>query len=121
MAQLLELSPGRFRLDGDLTLTEVAALARESRRLFPAEARKRAAATGPEVELDLSGVTQTSSAAVALVVDWQARARAAEGRLQLINWPEPMARIARFSNLGDLLGVPAPRDETAQSSDSAVL
>ncbi|EIC22223.1 STAS domain-containing protein [Thiorhodovibrio frisius] len=111
MAQLLELGDGRFRLEGELNLHTVANLARESRRLFP---RRRDQAT-PEpalLELDLAGVTQARSAAVALMLDWLARANSRGSQLRIINWPESMVRIAKFSNLAELLEFPKSPGET---------
>lgn len=101
MARLVELGEGRYRLEGDLNLHSVAELARSATPLFSAPG-----AAGPRLELDLAGVTQSSSAAVALMLDWVARARAAGGSLRIENWPEAMMRIARFSNLAELFGLP---------------
>jgi phospholipid transport system transporter-binding protein len=96
VAELTETAPGRFRIDGDLSLSGVAALARTGRRL--------AAAGGP-VEVDLGGVGQGSSAAVALLLDWTDQVRRAGGTLRFTNWPEPLVRIADFSNVDGLLGI----------------
>jgi ABC-type transporter Mla MlaB component len=106
MAELLELEAGRWRLEGALTLETVAVLTRQSARLFPSR-RDRTRHQEAELELDLAGVTQASSAAVALMLDWLARARSVGCQLRIINWPLSMVRIARFSNLAELLELSA--------------
>jgi phospholipid transport system transporter-binding protein len=119
MASLIDLGDGRFRLEGELNLRTVAALARESGRLFPRR-RARTSAQPPalerDFELDLGGVTQANSAAVALMIDWLARAQSVGTHLRISNWPESMVRIARFSNVADLLNLQAP-PSTTQTPD----
>ncbi|MBK1647536.1 STAS domain-containing protein [Rhabdochromatium marinum] len=116
MARLIELGAGRLRLEGELNLQTVPALAREARHLFPGRQSRRAKqpAAATPLELDLSGVTQASSVAVALMLDWLVRARAAGTSLRILNWPPSMIRIARFSNLAELLDLPASGDQTLQ-------
>ena len=95
-ARLHELGPGRWRLEGELTLDTVAPLAKEGTRL---------AAAGSDCEIDLGGIDQSSSAAVALLLEWQGQVRRAGGRLLLHNAPDALARIAAFSNVDTLLGL----------------
>lgn len=118
MGQLIESGDGRFRLEGELNLQTVADLARESKRLFP---QRRGQRNQPPIslELDLAGITQAKSAAVALMLDWLANADSCGYRLRIINWPEPMIRIARFSNLAELLGLPASTDKKAPATPAA--
>jgi phospholipid transport system transporter-binding protein len=98
-AALKRVAPGRFRVEGDLDLTTVAALARAGRQL----AAGAETAPGP-VEVDLSGV----SAAIALLLEWLEQAAAGGVRLEFRNWPEALVRIADFSNVDALLGVHGP-------------
>jgi ABC-type transporter Mla MlaB component len=94
-AELSERGPGRWRLDGDLALPQVARLA----------ADPPPAADTNGVELDLAGVGRTSSAAVALLLHWQAGLRACGSRLVLINPPRSLYRLAALSNVDGLLGL----------------
>ncbi|WP_408034145.1 STAS domain-containing protein [Thiorhodovibrio winogradskyi] len=114
VARLIEIDEGRFRIEGELNLKSVATLARESSRLFPGQGRRaqfqikqlqRQHSQRETLELDLSGVTRANSAAVALMLDWTARAQAVGSRLRIRHWPESMLRIARFSNLAELFGL----------------
>jgi phospholipid transport system transporter-binding protein len=92
---LSELGPGRWRLDGDLALPQVARLA----------AGPPPAGDTGSVELDLAGVGRTSSAAVALMLHWQAGLRACGSRLVLVNAPQSLHRLAALSNVDGLLGL----------------
>lgn len=115
MATLVELAPGHFRLDGDLDLAAVGALARETARLLPPGARPRGrgrraqmvAAAPRVVQLDLAGVGQASSAAVALLLEWTDQIEQAGCRLVCSHWPDDLVRIADFSNVDWLLGIHA--------------
>ena len=111
MAQLLELGDGRFRLEGELNLQTVAKLARESKRLFPRQ-RDQAKPEPAILELDLAGITQARSAAVALMLEWLAHAALLGLQLRIINWPESMVRIAKFSNLAEVLELAQSPGET---------
>lgn len=60
---------------------------------------------GGSVVVDLSGVTRTDSAGLALLVHWSRRARVRGARLELRNVPGQMLSIARTVGLeGRLLG-----------------
>jgi len=96
VAELTETAPGRFRVAGDLNLQTVVPLAAAGRRL---------AASGGAVEVDLGGVRQGSSAGVALLLEWTDQVRRAGGELHFSHWPEPLVRIADFSNVDSLLGI----------------
>ncbi|TVQ89855.1 MAG: STAS domain-containing protein [Chromatiaceae bacterium] len=88
---------GRYHLCGDLDLAAVAGLARAGRLLATA------AAAAP-VEVDLGGVGRSSSAAVALLLEWTEQVRQRGGRLHFTNWPAALVRIAGLSNVDGLLG-----------------
>lgn len=111
-AALTDTGPGRFRLDGDLDLAAVAALARETRRLLPLRpkgprrwAEPPASGRVTDVLLDLGGVGQVSSAAVALLLEWTDQVRRNGGRLVIAGAPAPLVRIAGLSNVDELLGL----------------
>jgi len=87
---------GRWRLEGSLTLATVTDLAAQGKRL---------AASGGTIELDLAGIHHSSSAAVALLLEWQEQMHRSAGQLHLRNCPEALRRIAEFSNVDGLLGL----------------
>jgi phospholipid transport system transporter-binding protein len=95
-ANLNQLGPGLWQLDGSLTLSGVAALAAEGERL---------AANGEHIELDLAGIHHSSSAGVALLLEWYEQVRMAGGQLHLRHCPEALRRIAELSNVDALLGL----------------
>ena len=85
----------RYRIHGELTLATVPAL--EGRALtdqWPAEAT---------VTLDLSGVTRSDSAGLALLIEWLRLARRRNVRLRLVELPVQMREIARISDLLPIL------------------
>jgi phospholipid transport system transporter-binding protein len=110
-ARIEAVAPGRWRISGQLTLSTVAQLALEGKRLAALGAKTGAgsskAASGHEadVQLDLSGVEQGSSAGVALLLELQQAVFRGGSRLHLSNVPESLARIAELSNVDDLLGI----------------
>lgn len=114
-AALTDIAPGRFRLEGDIDLDAVATLVRETGRLLPVCPKggrwpwSTPVASGPPatVELDLGGIGQGSSAAVALLLEWTDQVERHGGRLVFRNWPAALARIADFSNVDGLLGIHA--------------
>lgn len=95
-ARLELLDDGRWRVGGSLTLASIGDLLPETERLV---------AGGGVVELDLGGVRHSSSAAVALLLEWQSLLHRTGGRLQIENCPEALWRIADFSNVDVLLGL----------------
>jgi len=56
-----------------------------------------------ELTIDLSGVTGSDSAGLALMLEWIDRYRTAGQQLHFLNVPESLLEIARVSNLIDLL------------------
>ncbi|MFP4063385.1 MAG: lipid asymmetry maintenance protein MlaB, partial [Halochromatium sp.] len=62
-----------------------------------------------EIQIDLGGVERSSSAAIALLLDWVAQAGRAGIELRFAHWPEALRRIAIFSNVDGLLGLETDR------------
>ena len=60
--------------------------------------------------LDLTGVSKSDTAGLALVVDWLRAARGAQVELELRGIPTQMTDIARLSGLGELMGLEAEAD-----------
>jgi phospholipid transport system transporter-binding protein len=109
-ARLTQAAPGRWRLEGDLTLTAVAALAAQA---------PQPGADG-RAELDLAGITRASSAGVALLLEWQAALQTcgASG-LRLVNVPHAMRRLAELANVDELLELSAAAEsETTDATAS---
>ncbi len=56
-----------------------------------------------ELTIDLSGVTGSDSAGLAIMLEWMDHYKAAGQPLYFLNVPESLLEIARVSNLIDLL------------------
>ena len=83
----------RLLLDGELTVDTVA------RVLADTSPQDRAAA---EV-VDLAGVTEVDSAAIALAIAWLREARVGGRTIRFENLPPAMAKLARLYAVGDLI------------------
>jgi phospholipid transport system transporter-binding protein len=83
-----------LRVDGRLTLETVPALLEEATAKL-AGARR----------IDLAGVTEVDSSAVALALEWQRQAAGAT--LAFDNVPESMRNLARLYGVSELLGIGA--------------
>ncbi|MEA3638789.1 MAG: STAS domain-containing protein [Lamprobacter sp.] len=105
-ATLTEVGPGQFALQGSLSLSSIPALARQGGRMLKAM-RAEHPREPVVVVIDLSGVNRSSSAGVALLLDWVEQAVRDGISLRFQHWPEAMVRIATFSNVEDLLGIEA--------------
>lgn len=93
-ATLQRVSDDRWRLTGRLdfeTVPELRPRIREALR--PSE----------RVTLDLSGVTHTNSAGVALVIQWLEDARKDGASIEVINPPQAFSELAGLSNIESLL------------------
>ncbi|NEX15848.1 MAG: sulfate transporter [Halochromatium sp.] len=105
-SRLREVSPGRLALEGALTLNTVPTLARQGARLLKA-LQSKAGNEPIRVEIDLSGIDRSSSAGIALLLDWVDQASRDGISLHFQHWPEALVRIAIFSNVEGLLGIEA--------------
>ena len=83
----------RIVLSGPVTLANVAALLEEGRRHLA-----EGAAT-----VDLSGVTELDSSALALLLAWLREAKAGGRAVAFANLPESLQTIARLYGVEDLL------------------
>ena len=105
-SRLREVGPGRLALEGPLTLSTVPTLGRQGTRLLKAM-QPKAGAAPIRVEIDLGGINRSSSAGIALLLDWVDQARRDGINLRFQHWPEALVRIAIFSNVEGLLGIEA--------------
>jgi phospholipid transport system transporter-binding protein len=83
-----------FELEGVLDFDSVAELAFEGRRLL--------VGPGP-LDLNLAGVREANSAALALLLEWLETARQRKLMLRIHNLPDSLVRLAELSNLTALL------------------
>ena len=88
---------------GPMTFDSVTDLWSESRGLF---------STGDRLQIDLSEVSHTDSAGLALLVEWLREATRLGGNLSFSNLPMQLLAIAGASNLEGLIG---EKQETVQS------
>ncbi|MEX2123107.1 MAG: STAS domain-containing protein [Woeseia sp.] len=87
--ELLDNGEGSFSLKGDMTFSTAGDILRESEEPFEKHTR---------IEVDLSGVTDTDSAGLALLLEW-------------ITWANHTVREIRFT------GVPAVIDAIAKTTE----
>jgi phospholipid transport system transporter-binding protein len=85
--------PGDYRLSGALDFVSVPALLRQPPDWL----------AGPQVRVDLSGVTGCNSAAVGLLLEWLRRGAARNSELRFVNIPLSLLEIARVSDVQRLL------------------
>lgn len=93
------LSDGGARLGGRLTFRTCTALLGELER--------RGDTPPVDGPVDLAAVGQVDSAGLALLLEWQARQKAAGGRLALVNAPASLLRLAQLADAVELLNVSA--------------
>ena len=85
---------GQFRLVGDLDVSTVSAVWRQGRELFD---------SSPQLNIDLSEVSKSDSAGLALLIEWTRRARGGHQEIRFENIPDQMLAIARVSGLDNVL------------------
>ena len=83
---------GRWRIDGELDFASTAALYRRTDELLRSDAT-----------LDLGGVEHANSAGVALLLEWRRQAARRSVSLAFEDVPESVLRVARLSNVADLV------------------
>ena len=96
---------GRASLIGPLTDETVARLVRAWEQAPPGSA--------PITQIDLAGVSAIDSAGLALLLEWQSRARSSDGQFELDNAPEGLLRLARLCDAVDLLNLSGRGPERA--------
>lgn len=85
---------GRSRVNGVLHFTTVTALLRSG---------SEAIANGRAAVIDLSGVKDSDSSGLALLVEWLSIARSESKALRYENIPTQLHQLARLSDLEELL------------------
>ena len=90
----ISCNAGRCVLQGPVTMANVTRLLEESARAFE----------GPELIVDLSGVTEVDSAAVSLLLEWRRAATAANRRIEYTNVPANLRSLADLYGVAGLIG-----------------
>lgn len=85
---------GHYALSGELSFDTVAGLLNSSRGLFDAEKK---------ISIDLSGVTHSDSAGLALLIEWLRTAKRHSGHLQYHALPPQLKALASISEVDELL------------------
>lgn len=91
---LLDPASDSIQLSGELTFATVNGLLMESAALFESIS---------SLNIDLSAVTKSDSAGLALLVEWLRLAKRAGKRIVFANIPEQLLVIADISGLDELL------------------
>ena len=95
----LQGAAGRYRLSGTAGMANGRALLERGLTEFHGQ---------PRVEVDLSGITATDGAGLAVLLTWAARARATGQALTFAGLPAQLSALARVCGVEALLGVAAP-------------
>ena len=93
---LNKVSEQRFNIKGVLMMHTVMSVLNELANLLD---------TQSEVTIDFSEVDNSDSAAIALIVDWLAKAKQKNIKVHLVNLPQQLLDIARACDLLDVLPI----------------
>lgn len=85
---------GRFLLSGEMTFRTAGNILRTSETLFEQHTR---------IEMDLSGVSKTDSAGLALLLEWITWANHTVREIRFVGMPERIDAIARTTEVDHLL------------------
>jgi phospholipid transport system transporter-binding protein len=92
---MIELSDGSYRVQGPVTMTTVPALLQEADSKFD----------GNELRVDLAGVTEADSAAVALLLAWTRAALHGGKHIGFENVSQNLKTLIQLYEVADLLPV----------------
>jgi phospholipid transport system transporter-binding protein len=92
--ELTDLGAGRFALSGDMTFDTAGQILRQSEEPFEEHTR---------IEVDLSGVEDTDSAGLALLLEWITWANHTVREIRFLEMPEKIRAIARTTEVEHLL------------------
>lgn len=85
---------GRFLLSGDMTFLTAGRILRESEEEFEEHTR---------IEVDLSGVTKSDSAGLALLLEWITWANHTVREIRFVGMPDKIDAIAKTTEVDHLL------------------
>ena len=89
-----DLGGGKFALSGQMTFGTAGEILRDSEELFEEHTR---------IEVDLSGITETDSAGLALLLEWITWANHTIREIRFLETPEKIDAIARTTEVDNLL------------------
>jgi len=89
-----DLGDGRFTLSGEMTFDTSEKILRASERLFEEHT---------QIEVDLSEITASDSAGLALLLEWVTWANHSVREIRFIDMPEKVLAIARTTEVEQLL------------------
>lgn len=89
-----DLGSGKFALSGEMTFGTAGQILRDSEELFEEHTR---------IEVDLSGITETDSAGLALLLEWITWANHTVREIRFLEMPEKIDAIARTTEVDNLL------------------
>ncbi len=92
--KLDDLGDGRFALSGEMTFDTAERILKESEEPFEAHT---------QLEIDLSDVTQSDSAGLALLLEWVTWANHTVREIRFIGMPEKVTAIAKTTEVERLL------------------
>jgi phospholipid transport system transporter-binding protein len=93
---MISCSAGRCALQGPVTIASVQLLLEEGDRSI----------AGPEVTVDLAGVTEVDSTAISLLLEWRRRAARENRVVRYVNLPANLKSLAELYGVTELLGEP---------------
>lgn len=96
MAELLVHGPGTYRLQGTVTFID-----QPPERLWAAHL----AAVQGRVTVDLRGLEWGDSVALALLLEWEGRARSVGDELQVTHVPDRLQDLMRVYGLAQVFGI----------------
>ena len=96
--KIIKQTDGTYIIDGELNMLTVPRAAKELIAILPT-------AQGEKLTIDLTAVSRTDSAGVALLVEVMQHAKAAKLSLSFLNLPQQMQEIAGISGLLDILPI----------------
>ena len=91
---LEDLGSGKFALSGPMTFDTAGRILRASEDLFEEHTR---------IEVDLSGITETDSAGLALLLEWITWANHTVREIRFLEMPEKIDAIAKTTEVEGLL------------------
>lgn len=94
---LNKVSDNQFAVSGELNMQTVPAIAKTASAFLNG--------SSGTVTIDMSAVTRADSAGLALLVDWLRIAHRRQYELLFINLPEQLLRIAKVSELHEILPI----------------
>lgn len=94
-AKLVQQSPGRLVVQGDMSFATASDLLNQSRELFVGQ---------DAIDIDLSGVSHADSAGLALLIEWLRGAKLKNQKIKYLSMPMQLKALAEISEIDGLFG-----------------